>query len=144
MNDGRTRILILDDEPLVSASLVRAIRAANPAWLAIEAVSPTRALEHVIAENVSVFICAQELHGDSGTEILAQARSLAPETVGILTMSHLDVTALLDCVNIAGAFRCLAKPFPAMRLLPEIAEAIVESERRAALQTMLRAVHRAA
>ena len=144
MTDGRTQILILDDEPLVSAALVRAMRAANPAWTVIEASSPSQALEYVICENIAVFVCAQELRFETGTDVLAQARSLTPETVGILTMAHLDIEALLDCVNVAGAFRCLAKPFPAMRLLPEVCEAIVEHERRAALQTVLRTVHAAA
>lgn len=143
MNDLRPKILILDDAPEITAAVVRAVQAANPAWDALEAFTPNEALAYVIDEDIAVFICSQELRGEAGTDILAQARSLAPETVGILTVARLDMQVLLDCVNVAGAFRCLPKPFGAMRLLPEIADAIVENRRRSAFQTVLRTMHAA-
>lgn len=137
------RIIVLEPDALVSATLVHALRGGGRGWEVIEASSAPQALNWIASAEIDVFLCAHELRFESGTEILAQAHSIAPETVGMLTVSSMDPQVLLDAINLAGAYRCLVKPFPEARLLAEVGEALLEHRRRSALASLLRTVHAA-
>lgn len=130
-------ILFLEEQPAVRDAALQALRAANPRWDVVAPRSPAEALERVIRDEVAVVVCNQTFGGKSGADLLAEVRALSPETVAILTIDSIDMQTIVDGINFAGAFRALAKPFPEMRLLSDVAEAIVEHRRRTAVQQLV-------
>ena len=137
LRDSHPCIVVLDDERQVRSSLAGALRAANPHWEVMEASRSHDALQAVIRDRVAVLICDQELADRSGVDVLAEARALSPDTVGILLLDRIDGASCLDSVNVAGAFRCLHKPFQAYHFVTDVAESIGEHRRRSAVQRLI-------
>ena len=130
-------IVLLIREPAVAITLARALHSANPTWEVRQARNPSEMLEIVARERAAVAICDQDLPERPGTDVLAEVRALSPETVGILLLGSLDPEAVMDSINVAGACRCLLKPFQSLRFLADVAEAITEHRRRAAVQVLV-------
>ena len=130
-------IVLLIREPAVAISLARALHSANPTWEVRQARTTSEMMEIVARERAAVAICDQDLAERPGTDVLAEVRALSPETVGILLLGTIDAEAVMDSINIAGAFRCLLKPFQSLRFLADVAEAIAEHRRRSAVQELV-------
>ena len=131
---NQPKILILDEDPTVADAAVRGLRAACSHWDVLAIRTAREALDTVIREPVAVLVVPA---ADRGVDLLAQARRLSPETMAIATMEVADPQTLLECVNIAGVFRCVVTPVSAGTLASHIADAIDEHLRRRVLLDLI-------
>ena len=77
----------------------------------LKAESGEAALEILNREPVSVIVSDHRMPGMSGTEFLAHARDLAPETVRILLTAYGDAETLGQAINDGSIYRYVAKPW---------------------------------
>ncbi len=101
-------LLLLDDEPNVTASLERVLR---PEGLHIlTAHSADQAFELMARHHVDVVIADQMMPDMLGTEFLRRVRELYPGTVRIVLSGKSDMNTLVTAINEGAVFKFLAKP----------------------------------
>ncbi len=106
----RPRVLFVDDEPEVIASLSLHLRRyfhVSPASNYVEAL-------RLLQEDgpFAVILCDQQMPGMTGTQLLAKARELAPDTVRVLLTGYADLEGAVEAINHGQIFRFLNKPSP--------------------------------
>ena len=102
------RILFVDDEERILRSLALQFRRQ---YQVLTESDPRRALERLKREPVHILVSDQRMPQMSGTELLAQAREVAPETLRILLTGYSDLNAAVEALNGGGIFRYLTKPW---------------------------------
>ncbi|SFV01440.1 EAL domain-containing protein [Pseudoduganella namucuonensis] len=102
-------LLLLDDEPGILYALVRLFR--REGYRILVAHNAREALELLAAHAVQVVISDQRMPEMNGTEFLARARELYPETVRILLSGYADLKEVTDAVNRGAIYKCLSKPW---------------------------------
>ena len=127
-------VLLVDDEPRVLDSL--------EALLAMEhrvlrADRPDTALDRLRAEDVAVVLSDQRMPGMTGTELLARARDVAPDTVRILLTAFTDTDALMESINAAGVYHFLLKPWDPKELRHLVGRAVEHHRLRRERDTLL-------
>ncbi|MCB9593100.1 MAG: diguanylate cyclase [Sandaracinaceae bacterium] len=128
-----TKVLCLDDDELVLAAIVRALRAA-PDLVVDATYDLDEARERVLSGEYSVLVTDYAMPGQDGIAFIAsiEARS---DIVPILLTAHADFDLALDAINRGHVYAFLPKPFRAQELLATV--------RRAAERFELgRALHR--
>jgi len=137
MADGT--ILIVDDEPRVLDSL-EALLAMDYAVLRAE--RPEDALRLLAAKGVALVISDQRMPGMAGTELLARAREVSPETVRVLLTAFTDADALMESINAANIYHFILKPWDPKELLHVVRRGVerhrLSSEREALLRDLAR------
>lgn len=104
----RTKILCVDDEPLVLEGLARHLRRR---YDVLTATSGPAALEILHQDDdVAVIVSDMRMPGMDGATFLARARQVAPHTVRILLTGDADLSAAIATVNQGQIFRFLTKP----------------------------------
>lgn len=103
------RILVVDDEPPILAS-IRRLMAFEPYEVLTTEVG-ARALEVLAAGNIAVVLSDQHMPGMEGVELLRRARDLAPDTSRILFSGHIDIDLLRAAVNGGEVYRFVTKPW---------------------------------
>ena len=118
---GKAKILFVDDDPEILATLKRTFRRK---YLAETALGPLRGLE-VAAEHgpYAVVVADLRMPGLDGLEFFTQLKKLSPETVRIMLTGYADLRAAMDAVNTGHVFRFLAKPCPEEDLADSLAAA---------------------
>jgi CheY-like chemotaxis protein len=103
-----TRVLCVDDEPLVLSALERNLRRCCPI---VTAVGGAAGLE-VLREDRSfgVIISDMRMPGMDGAEFLSQARLLAPDAVRVLLTGAADLEAVIKAINGGSISYYLTKP----------------------------------
>ena len=101
-------VLVVDDEVRVLDSL-EALLAMDHRVLRAE--RPDAALEVLAREEVALVISDQRMPGMLGTELLARAREVSPETVRVLLTAFTDADALMDSINAANIYHFILKPW---------------------------------
>lgn len=126
MSAAVPRILLVDDEP----SLVDSIRALlRGRFVACTAHSGAEALDVLAREEpFAVVMSDMRMPGMSGAALLAQVRTLAPNTVRVLLTGHADTDTAAAAINDGQIFRFLTKPCPPEMLLSQL-HAAVEQHR---------------
>jgi response regulator RpfG family c-di-GMP phosphodiesterase len=119
---SRERILVVDDEPHVLSALRRALHKCGFEILTAPAVP--EALEVLAAGPVDVIISDMRMPGQTGAELLARARQIAPDAVRILLTGYADMQATLEAVNEGEVFRFLTKPWEDPLLIQAIREGL--------------------
>ncbi|BAH73894.1 HD domain-containing phosphohydrolase [Solidesulfovibrio magneticus] len=116
---GKAKILFVDDDPEILATLKRTFRRK---YLAETALGPLRGLE-VAAEHgpYAVVVADLRMPGLDGLEFFTQLKKLSPETVRIMLTGYADLRAAMDAVNTGHVFRFLAKPCPEEELAESLA-----------------------
>jgi diguanylate cyclase (GGDEF)-like protein len=99
--------LVVDDEPANVELLSRILRRH---YDVITAASGPEALELIRKESFAAIISDQRMPGMSGTEFLAQARKLVPETVRMILTGYSAEQESLDAINVAHVSTFLTKP----------------------------------
>lgn len=119
---GKAKILFVDDDPEILATLKRTFRRK---YLVETALGPLRGLE-VAAEHgpFAVVVADLRMPGLDGLEFFTQLKKLAPETVRIMLTGYADLRAAMDAVNTGHVFRFLAKPCPEEDLADSLAAAV--------------------
>lgn len=123
---SRERVLVVDDEPHVLSALRRALHKQGFEVLTAPAVPEALAL--LAVEPVDAIVSDMRMPGQTGADLLARARQMAPDAVRILLTGHADMQATLEAVNEGEVFRFLTKPWEDALLVQAIREGL---ERRA-------------
>lgn len=103
-------VLLVDDEPQVLEGLTRNLRGG---FRIVTAVSGEAGLA-LLASNpgTAVVMSDMRMPGMNGAAFLAQARTMAPDSVRILLTGESDLEAAIAAVNEGSIFRFLRKPCP--------------------------------
>jgi response regulator RpfG family c-di-GMP phosphodiesterase len=125
--DHLPEVLVVDDEPEVLRTLEDLLRKE----FQVHATSdPDAALQLLATHPIAAVITDQRMPKVSGTELLARAVKLRPDTVRILLTGYSDIDATIRAVNDGRVFHYLTKPWAADELL----ELLRESTRHFALR----------
>jgi adenylate cyclase len=101
-------VLLVDDEARVLDSL-EALLAMDHRVLRAE--RPEAALELLAHDEVALLISDQRMPGMLGTELLARACKVSPETVRVLLTAFTDADAFMDSINAASIYHFILKPW---------------------------------
>ena len=101
-------VLLVDDEPRVLDSL-EALLAMDYRVLRTE--QAEEALRLLAAEDVALVVSDQRMPKMAGTELLARAREIAPDTARILLTAFTDADALMESINAAHVNEFVLKPW---------------------------------
>jgi thioredoxin reductase (NADPH) len=119
-------ILTVDDEPQVLNAIGRDLRRHyRGEYRIVKAASGTEALDAVRQFKrrntpIALFLADQRMPTMSGTEFLAEARMLYPETRKVLLTAYADTEAAIESINTIGLDHYLMKPWdpPEQMLYP--------------------------
>jgi response regulator RpfG family c-di-GMP phosphodiesterase len=133
-SDGLPRVLCVDDEPNVLASLQRALRGI---YAVSTADSGTAAVDALLRDGpFAVVLSDLRMPGMTGIELLRRAREHAPDTARVLLTGQADVRTAIAAVNEGSVFRFLAKPCTPAALLRAL-EAAAEQYRLVTAERVL-------
>ncbi|HLO67855.1 MAG TPA: response regulator [Holophaga sp.] len=122
---GRTRILFVDDEPLVLQALERLLRGMRGEWEMAFAQSGTEALDLMARAPFDVVVADIGMPGMTGTVFLGHVMRRHPEVVRLVLSGQADVGQVLQAEGVAHQF--MAKPCD-----PETLRAVIRSATAAA------------
>ena len=122
-------LLFVDDEPDIVDSLQRSFR---KGYQVLTAPSGEAAVELLKTHPVDLIISDQRMPGLSGTEVLKAAKACQPEAIRILLTGYSDMESLVACVNEAGIYKYLSKPWEPEQLKLTVTRALehLDIERR--------------
>src|SRR4051812_10667425 len=123
---SRPTILTVDDDPQVSAAITRDLkRYYGSAYRVLPATSGDQALELLAtlalrADPVALVLSDQRMPRMTGTELLAQVATHAPEAKRLLLTAYADTDVAITAINDIGLDYYLLKPWdpPEDRLFP--------------------------
>lgn len=101
-------LLFVDDEPDIVDSLRRSFR---KAYTVLTATSGNEALDLLKTHTVDLIISDQRMPGMTGDAMLAMAKELQPDAIRILLTGYSDLESLVKCVNEAGIYKYMTKPW---------------------------------
>ncbi len=107
----RTRlpvVLLLDDEPNVTAGLKRALH--NDPWNILTAATVGGAFDILARENVDVVVSDERMPGMSGSQFLTEIRKKYPHTIRMILSGQADLEAAVRAINEGEVYRFLLKP----------------------------------
>lgn len=116
----KPKILLVDDEERILRSLSMLLRTQYQIFATSDGNEALRILRQ---EKIHVIISDQRMPIMSGTELLRQARDIAPDTIRILLTGYSDADAALDALNDGEIFRYINKPWGPKELRETIAQA---------------------
>ena len=118
----QTRILVVDDLPVVRLSLRHILQKAG--YSCFEASSVGEALAMLEKEPVDLVLCDIEMPGGpSGVELVRALQPKLPE-IAVVMVSAMDDTSLaIECIQM-GAFGYVVKPFQAREILVQVSSAL--------------------
>jgi thioredoxin reductase (NADPH) len=122
----RPVILAVDDDAEVLAAIERDLRQQYRADYRIVAASSGQAALDAVrtfkerGTPIALFLVDQRMPGMSGTDFLAEARKLYPDTRKVLLTAYADTEAAIASINVVGLDHYLLKPWtpPDVRLYP--------------------------
>ncbi|HEY0003309.1 MAG TPA: sigma-54 dependent transcriptional regulator [Pyrinomonadaceae bacterium] len=135
MANKDVRILVIDDEPMMTDSLKQNLTeegyGVDTAANGVEAVELfDRAAHHLV-------ICDLQLPDMDGMEVLRHIKDARPATEVIVVTGHGTVTRAVEAMK-AGAFYFVAKPFDFEQLLPLVQNSLERRQLRAETESMRR------
>jgi thioredoxin reductase (NADPH) len=134
---SRPSIVVTDDDPLVAEAITRDLRTRFGAdYRVVRTTSGAAALDVLSRlalrqEPVALLVTDQRMPQMTGVEMLAQARTHAPEAKKLLLTAYADTDAAITAINEIGLDYYLLKPWdpPEERLHP-VVEDLLEDWRR--------------
>jgi putative nucleotidyltransferase with HDIG domain len=105
----KTRILFVDDDPLVLRMLQLAVELLNGEWETDFVKSGTEALTRMSEQPYDAIVTDMCMPGMSGAELLNEVMRRHPSTIRLILSSFADEETVLLCVGAAHQF--LSKPF---------------------------------
>jgi response regulator RpfG family c-di-GMP phosphodiesterase len=103
-----SRILVVDDEPHILASLQRSLRRDFTVDVAPGGAEALRMLD--ARDPYCVIVADMQMPGMNGVQLLATAAERHPDTVRLMLTGNADQRTAVDAVNSARIFRFLNKP----------------------------------
>lgn len=101
-------VLLLDDEPNVTAGLKRALH--NEPWKIFTAATVGGAFDILAREAVDVVISDERMPGMSGSQFLSEVRKKYPHTIRMILSGQADLEAAVRAINDGEVYRFLLKP----------------------------------
>ena len=101
-------VLLLDDEPNVTAGLKRALH--NDPWKIYTAATVGGAFDILAREPVDVIVSDERMPGMSGSQFLAEVRKKYPNTIRMILSGQADLEAAVRAINEGEVYRFLLKP----------------------------------
>jgi HD-like signal output (HDOD) protein len=108
-NLKKTRILFVDDEPMILKMLQLSLRSMAKEWEMSFVESGEAALELLNQKPFDVVVSDMRMPGMSGAELLNTVMKKQPQTVRIILSGYADEEMVLQCVGASHQFLC--KPF---------------------------------
>lgn len=120
------RVLVVDDEELVRASLRRTLRRVR---LEVETTgSPAEALEWLRTSRYHAVVCDLSMPEMDGITLLAEASRVAPLTSRVIVSGYLDGQELVRAINTEVVFQVVPKPFEPDELTAVVHRAVNRTE----------------
>lgn len=114
-------LLLVDDEPGILAALKRLLRLDG--YRVLTASGGQEALDLLALNRVQVIVTDQRMPGMSGSEFLAVAKELYPDTIRLILSGYTDLQTLTDSINRGAIYKFLTKPWNDEALREQIHEA---------------------
>jgi signal transduction histidine kinase len=142
---AQAMIYVVDDDPLVLASLRRLIEMESPYQVKVFS-SGAALLDAMRAAPPDVLISDLSMPGMDGIELLRRAREISPDSPRIVLTGFADKEAAIRAINEGGAYNFVEKPWDNDQLLVLINNAVehVALARRLLASERLAAVGRLA
>jgi DNA-binding NtrC family response regulator len=101
-------VLLLDDEPNVTAGLKRALH--NEPWKILTAATVGGAFDILAREPVDIIVSDERMPGMSGSQFLAETRKKYPNAIRMILSGQADLEAAVHAINEGEVYRFLLKP----------------------------------
>ena len=131
-------ILFVDDEPLVTQALKRALH--KEPYRVLSANSAAQALEILARQAVDVVISDEMMPGMLGSEFLAVVCRDYPDTVRIMLTGHANLKTTIRAINEGQIYRFLTKPCNELELSVTLRQALQQKELMTKSRQLLQAV----
>ncbi len=128
-NAPERTLLLVDDEPNILSALRRLCR--NEGYTVLAADNGRSALELMAAHQVQVVLSDQRMPHMNGTEFLARARALQPDSIRMLLTGFTEIDSVIQAINQGTLFKFLTKPWDDGAVLAHLREAFDYHEMRA-------------
>jgi two-component system, probable response regulator PhcQ len=129
---GIPTILLVDDEPRVTAAIRRLMR--HEPWKILEAHSGREALHILAREAVHVLVTDEMMPEMRGSTLISEVRRRYPDTIRIVLSGRADLDAAVKAINDGEVFRFLLKPCSEVDLVLMLRQALriqaLEAENR--------------
>ncbi len=114
-------LLLVDDDPGVSAALRRLLR--RQGYRVLYAASGEEGLSLLALNDVQVVVSDQRMPGMMGIEFLSRVKQIHPKIIRIMLSGYTAVDAIIEATNSGAVFRFHAKPWDDEALCASIADA---------------------
>jgi response regulator RpfG family c-di-GMP phosphodiesterase len=138
------RILCVDDEPNIVASLRRLFRGSG--YQVTTATSGAQAIAHLEQEPVDLVFSDMRMPGMSGAQLLEQIRVRWPKTTRVLLTGYADIGSTIAAINSGEVYRYITKPWDDGEVLAtahQIFERHALEDEKTRLEELLRAKNQA-
>jgi len=131
-------ILIVDDEANILQALKRVFR--REPYRVLTASSGAEGVEILQKEHVDLIISDQRMPEMDGTQFLARAKELYPETIRIILSGYTDVNSITEAINVGNVYKFILKPWEDEALRTTIRESLdiarLQRENKALTETI--------
>jgi diguanylate cyclase (GGDEF)-like protein len=114
-------LLLVDDDPGVSAALRRLLR--RQGYRVLYAASGDEGLSLLALNDVQVVVSDQRMPGMTGIEFLSRVKQIHPQIIRIMLSGYTAVDAIIEATNSGAVFRFHTKPWDDDALCASIADA---------------------
>lgn len=121
-------LLLLDDEPNITAALTRLFR--HEGYRVLVAHGPAEAFELLASHQVGVVLSDQSMPEMSGIEFLSRVKRMHPEVGRIILSGHADLKLIVEAFNQGAIYKYITKPWNDGEVLGAVREAFLEQEMR--------------
>jgi two-component system probable response regulator PhcQ len=121
-------VLVVDDDASVVEGLGVVLR--GEPYTVLTATSARQALDLLERQSVDVIVTDETMPGMRGSELLALARKLRPETMRLVLTGQATLHSAIRSINEAAVHRYLIKPCPPAELKAAITEALQAKARQ--------------
>ncbi len=125
---AKARILLVDDEPDILASLEDLFQAEMPEVHVQSVLSGHEALEALAQDAYAVIISDYKMPGMDGLELLRKVRHEAPSILRVLMTAFPDLTIALDAINEASVENFFVKPLEPDEIIAQIRDMLAERD----------------
>ena len=132
-----SRVLLVDDEPMLLAAMQRALR--REPFSLLTATSASDALIALEREAVDAVVSDQDMPGMSGVELFALVSRRHPSTVRFMLTGKATLDLAIDAINRGSIHRFFTKPMDPATLASSLKDALAQ---RALVEKAWKLVHR--
>ncbi len=104
----KSNILLVDDEPNLTAALVRSLDRSQ--FHIFTAESAQQGLMILAGNNIDVVVSDERMPGMTGSQFLAEVRKQWPNTIRMILSGQADLEAAVRAINEGEVYRFLLKP----------------------------------